>query len=123
MLVLSLELAGLVSGVGLERSVKSQLEAGHQLLVVDGGVEAVVGVPLLGNVKPVVVALILGLQAPGDLAGVHGGVTSSSELDSIGGLGLDLQLDEPEMVALSEDISGLFANIRVGWRSHGFDSV
>ena len=117
-LVFGLELAGLVTGVGLEVPVQGQLHARHQLLVVQGGVEAVVGGPLLGDVDPVVRTLVLGLQTASDLASLHAGVTSSSELDATGRLGLDLQLDQTKVVALAEHISGLLANISVGWGSH-----
>ena len=123
MLVLGLQLAGLVPGVGLEAAVQSKLQPGHQLLVIHGGVEAVVSVPLLGDVDSVVLAFILGLQAASDLASIHSGVASSSELDTTGRLGLHLQLDQTKVVALAEDVSGLLANISVGWGSHGFDSV
>ena len=112
-LVFSLELAGLVPGVGLEVPVQGQLHAGHQLLVVHRGVEAVVGVPLLGDVDSVVLALILGLQAASDLASIHGGVTSSGELNATGRLGFNLQLDQTKVVSLPEHISGLLANISV----------
>ena len=123
MLVFSLELPRLVAGVGLEVPIQGQLHPGHQLLVVHGGVEAVVGVPLLGDVDSVVLALVLGLQTASDLASLHGGVASSGELDATGRLGFNLQFDQTEVITLAEDISGLLANISVGRRSHGFDSV
>ena len=122
-LVLRLEFPSFVSGVGLEGPVQSQLKAWHQLLVVHSSVEAVVGVPLLGDVDPVVLAFILGLQTAGDLASIHGRVPSSSKLNATGGLGLDLQLDQSKVISLAKHISGLLANVSVGWRSHSFDSV
>ena len=112
-LVLRLEFPSFVSSVGLEGPVQSQLKAWHQLLVVHSSVEAVVGVPLLGDVDPVVLAFILSLQTAGDLASIHGRVPSSSKLNATGGLGLDLQLDQSKVISLAKHISGLLANVSV----------
>merc|ERR1719394_529169 len=84
MLVFSLELASLVSRVGLECSIQGQLEAWHQLLVVHGGIQGVVRVPLLGEVHALLLGLVLGLQGSIDLASISGGVSSSSKLDTRG---------------------------------------
>ena len=113
MLVLGLQLAGLVPGVGLEAAVQSELQPGHQLLVIHGGVDGVVSVPLLGQLQPVVLARHLGLQAAADLAAVGGGVAAGRELEPAGGLALDLELDQAEVVTLAEHIPGALADIGV----------
>ena len=93
MLVLCLKLSGLVPAVGLERAVQGELEARHQLLVVDGGADRVVSVPLLSQLQPVLLDGHLALDGAADLAPISGGVSPGGELEPAGGLGLNLELD------------------------------
>ena len=111
MFILGLELARLVSRVGLEVTIQSQLQSRHQLLIVHGGVDGVVGVPLLSQLQPLLLAAPLGLQTSIHLATISGGVSSSSELYSTGGLGLHLQLHQTKVISLAKHIPGLLANI------------
>merc|ERR1719153_1331211 len=108
-------------GWKLPSSVNSQSIA--QLVIVNGGVEAVVGVPLLCQAESVLLDLVLGLQAACHLSSISRAGAPSTELHATAGLGLDIQLDKPKVVSLSKHIPGLFANIGVGRRSHGVTSV
>ena len=62
--------------------------------------------------------LVLRLQVSGDLSSVGVGGSTGSELDAGSRLGLELQLEEAEVVALAEDIAGVLAEITVGRRRH-----
>jgi len=118
MFVLSLELASLVSRVGLEVAIQGELQTRSKLLIVHGGVDGVVSGPLLGQLDSMLLVGHLGLQTSIDLSSISGGVASSSELNATGRLGLDLQLDKTKVVTLAKHITGRLANVRVGWRSH-----
>ena len=88
----------------------------HLVNNIQAGVESVVSRPLLCQGHSEVLHLVLGLQAPGHLAGLHVGVAAGGELHPGVGLGLHLQLEEPEVVALAEHIVGLLAEVSVlGW--------
>ena len=53
-----------------------------------------------------------------NLSSVGGGVAAGSDLDAAAGFALNLELDQPEVVAFSEDITGLFSNVGVRWGGH-----
>ena len=67
MLVVCLQLARLSPSVRLEAGVESELEAGHQLLVIHRCVEAVAGCPFLSEGESMLLDLVLGLQGASHL--------------------------------------------------------
>merc|ERR1719233_1530360 len=118
MLVIRLQLARLGTSVRLEVGVKSELQARHQLLVVNSCVQAVVSCPFLSEGETMLLDLVLGLQGTSLLAPVSGGVAASGELNPAAGFALHLQLHQAKVVAFSKDIPCLFSNVRVRWGCH-----
>lgn len=80
--------------------------------------ERVVGVPFLGKGESVVLYLVLRFQRAEDLAVLLVGGAGRVELDAAAGLGLHVELDEPEVEAFAEDITGVLSEIGVRWGSH-----
>ena len=60
MFVLCLQLAGDTAAGRLEGAVQSDLKAGHKLVGdVEGGIQGVVGIPLLGQGNSIIGAFVL----------------------------------------------------------------
>ena len=114
-----LELAALGSGLGGEVSVHGQLETLQALILnLESTGQLVVGRPFLGGGDSVILALVFGLERTVHLGRFEGGLTGRVEFQAGCGFGLDVELDQAEMVALAEDIAARFAQITECRRSH-----
>jgi hypothetical protein len=119
LLVFGLHLAVLGPRLGGEGGVKGQLCPYDRLVgEVDGGADLVVGRPFLCEGEAVLFHLVLGLQAAGNLARIGVGGSARVEFYSGRRLGLEVQLEQAEVVALSEYITGGLAKISIGWWGH-----
>ena len=119
MLVLRLEAASLLARSRGESGVKGDLQAlGKLVLHRDLSSKCVVRVPLLSDGQTILGHLILGLQVSRHLAGIRVGGAAGGELDAASRLSFALQLEQAEVVALTEDIAGGLSQVGVDWRGH-----
>lgn len=90
----------------------------HLVLHSNLGAQRVVGVPFLGESNPVFLNFVLGFQRAEHFPGLLVRRAAGVELDAGAGLRLAVELDEPEVKALVEHVSGVLAQVCVRWRSH-----
>jgi hypothetical protein len=109
----------LLPRIGVEYALDGDLSSGCEFVLAgDFSDENVVRVPLFGESDAVLWPLVFGLEVAVDLPVVERVLATSGNVHSPNRRRLAVQLEQPKVVALPEDVTGRLAQITVRWRGH-----
>lgn len=114
----TLQSEGLITLVRNERGVKGHFSSIAEISNGDFGGQHVVSVPFLREGNAILLEFVLGFEGADYVFSFEVLNTADAKFNSCVSFGLDVELQESEMIPFAEDVAGVLTEISVERRSH-----